>query len=144
MSEIVIETATGEEIWEFDKDAWPKEDTEHFGKDVGQFWTLMNFGFRAIDGSNTVGTAKGQLEAGVIYLKTILVSREYREQGIGEMLIKKIIAWAMPYGAHKIFLFTMSHWGSTKFYEKLGFNQTGTLPNHYLKRDFVIYSKDLN
>ena len=139
---IKIKKATKDEIADFDIDAWHGEDIKHYGERVN--WVEKEFAFKVIKDEQIVGTAKGKFEAGVIYLQTIIVSKNHRRKGVGKTLIDKILDWAMPLHAHKIILFTMPEWDSCKFYESIGFKQSGTLPNHYLKRDFVIYSKDLS
>lgn len=143
MPEIKIEAVPYEEICEYDYEVWPKEDIDHFGKKVGPLWIAEDYSFRAVCDENIIGSAHGRLEAGVIYLKTLIVSKEFRKKGVGKMLIDEIINWAKPLSAHKMYLFTAPDWDSCRFYEKLGFTQSGILPNHYLKKDFVIYSKDL-
>lgn len=142
MSDVKIEPADKNELINFDVEAWHGENIEHYGEIVD--WVEKDFIFKALIDNQIIGSAKGKFEAGVIYLQTIIVSKKHRRKGIAKMLLDKIFEWAKPYNAHKIMLFTMPSWDSCKFYESLGFRLAGKLPNHYLKRDFVIYSKDID
>ncbi|WP_418391067.1 GNAT family N-acetyltransferase, partial [Akkermansia sp.] len=49
---------------------------------------------------------------------------EYREQGIGSMLVRKATEWIMQDGRFDIGLFTCSH-RNTPFYEHIGWLQKG-------------------
>lgn len=57
------------------------------------------------------------------------------------MLVAEVEKFGKQLGAHKIFLFTMEKWEASRFYESIGNRKTGMLTKHYLKRDFIIYSK---
>lgn len=136
-----ISKATKEEIASFDEKAWRGEDLEHYGEPVS--WVKKDFIFKATENGKIVGVIKGKFEAGVVYISTMVVARDKRRQGIGKMLVERAEKFGKDLGAHKVFLFTIEEWDASRFYEKLGYKKTGDLPNHYLKRDFVIYSKSI-
>ena len=59
------------------------------------------------------------------------------------MLIEKAGEDAKKKGVHKLYLTTGDGWKSVEFYKKLGFIQTGELKKHYLKHDWLEFSKFL-
>ncbi len=138
---ISITKATEEEIKEFDERVWQGEDIEYYGEPIE--WVKKEFVFKATEGKEIVGTVKCKFTAGVIYIGTLIVAKDRRKQGIGRKLMSKVEDYGKEHGAHKIYLFTMEEWEASRFYKSLGFEKIGDLPNHYLKRDFVIYSKDI-
>lgn len=63
------------------------------------------------------------------------------EKYFGKMLMEKAEAFATKEKLHKIYLETGATWGVVDFYKKLGYRETATLPDHYLKQDYIILSK---
>lgn len=127
------------EIKKFDDAEWEKLDSKHYGREVD--WKEKKFVFKAILGKKLVGVIKGKVEAGVIYVATIIVSQKEQGKGIGTALIERAIDFGKKEKAHKIWLFTGKDWAENEFYRKLGFAKIADLPKHYLEHDFVIYSK---
>ncbi|MFA4998534.1 MAG: GNAT family N-acetyltransferase [Candidatus Paceibacterota bacterium] len=139
MNMINISKATEKEIRKFNKKAWHKADIEHYGSGVR--WVGKSFVFKAKENGKIMGSIKAKYEGGVIYVKNIIVDESERGRGIGRKLMEKVEREGKKLGGHKIYLFTMEKWGSSKFYKSLGFRKTADLRKHFLKRDFVIYSK---
>ena len=46
-------------------------------------------------------------------------------------------------GAHKVYLKTGKGWEAEKFYQKLGYKNVAILRKHHLKKDFVVYEKEI-
>lgn len=136
---VTISKAIEKEIKNFEEKTWRGEDIEHYGKPVR--WIKRKFIFKATENGKIIGTVKGKFVAGVIFVETLIVAKDKRERGVGRKLMERVEEFGKQFAAHKIFLFTMEEWQASKFYEALGFKKTGKLLNHYLKRDFVIYSK---
>lgn len=136
---VKVTEATIEEIREFDKKEWRKANVVFYGSSV--VWVGKRFIFKATKDGKIIGAAKGNYKAGVVYINAMIVDEIERRRGVGKKLIEKIGNWGKHLGAHKIFLFTMEEWEANKFYRKLGFKKTGDLPKHFLKKDFVIFSK---
>lgn len=134
-----ISNTTEKEIKNFEEKTWHEEDLLHYGGPIR--WIKRKFIFKATENGKIIGTVKGKFEAGVIFVETLIVAKDKRKGGIGRKLMEKVREFGKQLDAHKIFLFTMEEWRASKFYEALGFKKTGNLPSHYLKRDFVIYSK---
>jgi len=131
------------EISAFAKKSWAGENIEHYGEQI--HWVEEKFLFKAIDNGHLVGYTLGEFEAGVIFLKELIIDKTERGKGIGKALIDYLAShsWKKCGKAHKIYLFTMESWKASKFYKKLGFRITAKFPKHYLKRDFVVFSKDI-
>lgn len=136
---IQITNSTEKEIEPFEDKTWRNEDIEHYGEPVQ--WIVKKFIFKATERGKIIGIVKGKFETGVIYIDTVIVAKEKRCIGVGKKLMDKVESFARQNNTHKIFLFTMEKWKASKFYKSLGFKKSGELPKHYLKRDFVIYSK---
>jgi len=136
---INIDKATEKEIKEFNRKEWRKADIEHYGRGIR--WIGKPFIFKAKENGKIVGSVKAKYEGGVIYVKNIIVDEDRRGRGIGRKLMERVEKEGKKIGGHKIYLFTMEKWGSSKFYKGLGFRKTADLKKHFLKRDFAIYSK---
>jgi len=62
------------------------------------------------------------------HLDWLAVTEEYRERRIGATLVQKVCDWALSHGKNKIWTEISpktSIFGTTAFYEKLGFRQIG-------------------
>lgn len=139
---IKVTKATRKEIREFNVSEWHEVDTEHYGRKVqGTEWNSKRFIFKATIKEEIVGTITGKHLAGVVYIDSIIVAKTNRRQGVGGILMERVKEFGKKIGAHKVHLVTGRDWESNKFYEQLGFEKIGELPKHYLKHDFVIYSK---
>lgn len=141
MQNIQIQNSSKSELLDFESKAWRGENLAHYGERVE--WVTKQFAFKATLEEEIIGCATGVFESGVVELSTLIVDKNHRKKGIGKMLLNQVIEWAKPLGAHKIILSTMERWEAAKFYKHLGFTLAGKLPNHYLKRDFVLYSKEI-
>jgi ribosomal protein S18 acetylase RimI-like enzyme len=60
---------------------------------------------------------------GVCFISWFGILKEYRKQGLGSMLLKKYIEYALSRRAHLIELYTYN--GASGFYEKHGFQLIG-------------------
>lgn len=136
---IKINKTTEKEIKRFIKREWRSMDIEHYGRRVN--WQEKNIVFKATENKKIIGIILAKYEAGVIYLRNIIVDKNKRSQGIGKMLMEKVERVGKRLGAHKIFLYTGTGWASEKFYRSLGYRKTADLPKHYFKRHFALYSK---
>lgn len=125
----------------FDKAEWRLHDHEHFGKDV--VWDTNLYYLKAHLKKEILGTMELEIEGGVGYIKTLLVSHTRMKQGIGKELIEKAEAITRKQKGHKMFLTTGKNWDAVKFYKAIGFEITGKLNNHYFNIDFVEMSKFL-
>lgn len=140
MNKISISKTTEKEIKSFSKRAWKEADLEHYGPGVR--WIGKEFILKATEGKKIVGSVKAKYDAGVVYVKNIIIAKNKRRQGVGRKLMLKTEEISKKLGSHKIYLFTGKKWViARKFYEKLGYKKTADLPKHFFKHDFVIYSK---
>ena len=118
---------------------WKKADLTHFGQAVD--WTKKEFHLKVTKNRKTVGYVKFAIEAGVCNIQEIIVAHDHQGQGIGRELMKETEKIAKESKVHKITLTTGKGWPSEKFYQALGYKQTGVLEKHSFKKDHVIYSK---
>ena len=138
---ITIAKTTEKEIKGFSKKARKEADIEHYGPAAR--WVSKEFILKATEGGKIVGVVKAKYEAGVVYIKNLIVAKDQRKQGIGRQLMAKAETAGKKLGGHKAFLFTGKTWSEKRFYEKLGYKKTGDLPKHFFKQDFVVYSKTI-
>jgi ribosomal protein S18 acetylase RimI-like enzyme len=121
---------------------WPAEDKIHFGKDNVDF-NKQEFTYLAEEDGKIGGYIKIMTDMGVCHLDSIIVGREYREKGIGRLLIEQAEAKAKELNMHKMILETGVEWGARAFYEKLGYKVVATLKDHFDHGDFVLMEKYL-
>ena len=91
-----------------------------------------------------VGVIYAKNDGGVIYLDTIIVEISHEGKGIGHILMQELEKKAAEKNAHKVYLQTRAEWEAVKLYEELGYKKTADLPNHFLKLDWVEYTKFLD
>lgn len=136
---VVIKNTNEKEVKKFNEKEWHRADIEHYGRPVK--WVSKLLVFKAVEKGKVVGSIKARYEVGVVFVKNIIVAKDKRRQGIGKKLIEQVEKTGKRLGAHKLYLNTMEKWNSTPFYKSLGFKKTADLKKHYLKKDFVIYTK---
>lgn len=141
--QITVQNELTSELSEFLKKFWHDADIEHYGKDSG--WQSESLIFLAYEEEikDPVGVLYAKLDAGVIFLDAIIVSKNSQKKGIGTALMSELEKVAKEKNAHKIYLYTRDDWNAVKLYKKFGFKKTQNLPNHYLKKDWVEYTKFL-
>lgn len=128
---------------EFGKKEWEKSDKKHFGTTDFE-WKERNTYIRAQEGNKILGIIHLKTVGGVGEIVSFIVGFDYHRKGVGTKLMRAAEALAKKQNCHKIFLVTGDGWEAEKFYQKMGFKQIAKLPNHYLKRDFVEFTKFLS
>ena len=136
---IKIKKSTKKGISALSDKLWGDAITKHYGSQVS--WIKKDFIFNATENQEIIGIVEGKFEAGVLYINDLAVSEDYRGKGIGKALLKKAEDFGKKMGAHKAHLITGKGWDTEEFYKKFGYIKIADLPNHYLKKDFVIYEK---
>lgn len=145
MTRIAITQTSDAEVEAFEKENWKIEDLRHYGMLVKwESWKPDFFTFKAEDNGIVVGVVACHHIAGVVFVERLIVKSNHRGKGIGKSLMKKVEAYCRGIKAHKIYLYTGKNWESNVFYASLGFELAGQLPKHFLKKDFVVYSKFLD
>jgi ribosomal protein S18 acetylase RimI-like enzyme len=120
---------------------WKKWDLEHYGEPVN--FITEEFSLKAIEGEEIVGALIFKVDGEVAFIDELIVKFDRTGEGIGEELIVKAESIAREYNCHKIQLHTGVDWKARKFYERMGYKKTNDLPDQYLRRDFVEYTKYL-
>lgn len=140
LSIINVDTLPQDAI-DFVKKEWPIADTIHFGRQIQ--WSKEKQALLAKDNEKIVGVLELTMQAGVMYIDELIVDSTKQGQGIGTALMKKAEDIARSNNLHKIYLDTGKNWPAVKFYESLGYQQTGVLPKHYVGIDYLIFTKFL-
>jgi len=130
------------ELTEFFIKSWQDADLEHYGTYTGFEEEKIILVARDENEIN-MGLLIAIHAGGVIFLDDIIVDKNHQHHGVGTELMTKLEEAAKEKNAHKIFLYTTAGWDAVKLYEKLGYKKTADLPNHYLKTDWVEYTKFL-
>lgn len=134
---IAITRATKKESLEHE---WRKVDVDHYGRPVTK-WVEKKFRLKAVENGEIVGIVDGKVEAGTVYIETLIVAQSAQGRDIGTSLIKAAEQRGQKYGAHRTWLLTGKRWAENTFYKKLGFTQAGELADFYLHEDFVVYTR---
>jgi ribosomal protein S18 acetylase RimI-like enzyme len=117
---------------------------EVLGKYIG---SPDKFAKVADDGGKIIGLAIGKLDhdTGVTDLGWIGVAPEYRHRGTARSLIDAVCSDAKKSGCHKLIAYTMARLDSAcAMYERCGFTREAEMTRHWLKIDFVMYSRWLD
>jgi len=130
------------EIKKFMDTEWKKRDFEHYGGPVN--FITEKFSLKAVEGETIIGALIFKIDGGVAFIDELIVSFDRQREGIGEELILKVESIAKEYNCHKVQLHTGVDWKARKFYERMGYKKTNNLPDQYLRRDFVEYTKYLS
>lgn len=136
---IKISQSKNKEVSDFGKREWSFVNVEHYGKNLD--YKQKDFVFKAVDDGKIVGSIKFSHEAGVLTINYLIVAHDKRGLGIGKLLTLKAEEQGKKLGAHKIYLVTGKDWEAEKFYQALGYKQSGILKNHNFHEDFVSYQK---
>ena len=129
------------EIEDFQKEEWEPADMAHFGRIIN--WEKHNQIFTARENGKLVGVLELCIQAGVMHIEAVIIKHDNYGKGVGKSLMEKAEIIAFENKLHKIYLETGKTWEATKFYEALGYQVTGELPNHFENQDYVEYSKFL-
>jgi ribosomal protein S18 acetylase RimI-like enzyme len=120
---------------------WDKMNIPHYGREIK--WQENKFRYKAVENGEIVGMVSGKYESGVLYIGNLITTQSARGRGVGTMLVNKAEEFGKKHGAHLIWLVTGKKWSENTFYQKLGFEIQGQLPDFYYHTDFVIYTKPI-
>ena len=86
----------------------------------------------AMDGETVAGYVGSQAVMGEADMMNVAVAPDYRRQGIGENLVKHLVADLAERGNHSLALEVReSNQAAISLYHKLGFTQVGFRPGYY-------------
>ena len=126
---------------DFYKNVWHQANEDYFGKQID--WSSTTKIIEAYDKNELVGAIEMKIQVGVMYIFEVAVSPSHHRKGLGTMLMKKAEDIAKEMKLHKIYLETGKTWGTSTFYKRLGYKQTGIFPKHFGGHDYLQYSKFL-
>jgi ribosomal protein S18 acetylase RimI-like enzyme len=95
----------------------------------------------SLENNRIIGACISELyEGGLLKIDKLIVGKEYRRQGVGLMLILKVIGYAKKNGIHNIQCVSLSiDKESKKFLKKAGFRKVGKLRRYLGKQDYYIW-----
>lgn len=129
---------------EFKNQEWEKVHVEHFGREQNPvYWSKKLLLLKAVEGKKILGVMSGEVMAGVLHIKELIIADASRGMGVGNELMKVTESKSREMGFHTMYLETGRNWKAVPFYEKFGFKIVGDLRNFYEKTDFIIMKKDL-
>ena len=89
----------------------------------------QRIGFLAVDGETTCGIAGALLDQGDpkrAHLISMWTAPTHRQQGIGRLLVERVLGWAHTRNVDTMLLMvTRNNGPAIAFYERLGFTRTG-------------------
>lgn len=138
---IEISSYQPEEHTAFAKSQWPVADMENYGH-PGE-WETPRYFLTAKYSNLVAGIAVVDLDDGVLEIRQIIVDSAKRRQGIGRTLMDRIEKIAVEHQAHKISLLAAKGLPAEKFYQSLQYIPEAEIPNHYVKRTYIVYVKYL-
>jgi len=121
---------------------WRLQDNAHYGRPVIK-WIEKKFRYKAVENEEIVGIIDGKIEAGKVFIETLIVAEKARGKDIGTSLIQAAEQFGKKYEAHRTWLVTGKEWSENIFYKKLGFQLVGKLSDFYLHADFVLYTRKI-
>ncbi|MCL4354506.1 GNAT family N-acetyltransferase [Patescibacteria group bacterium] len=136
---LILTKRKTKEMKDFSRKEWNIADKKHFGKKIS--WDEKQSYIRAEENNEIVGMIHYKITKGVMEIVTLLIGHNRQRQGFGKKLIQKVEQIAKKNNCHKLYLITGVGWNSIKFYKAMGFKETGKLQKHYLKKDWLEFSK---
>ena len=98
------------------------------------------YGVCALVEGRVVGMARVIGDGGLVfYIQDVIVRPEYQRQGIGTMLMERIMAYIRSHAHHNSVIGLMAAAGKEPFYERYGF---ATRPNDRLGSGMTIFWRD--
>ena len=101
------------------------------------------FAITARVGGEIVGTATGELRRDCCHLGILVVSPEWRSQGVGSHLMRAVERLATERGAPLVRLEVRRHGPAERFYRERGFLPVATLPSWREGHDFTLMMRHL-
>jgi GNAT superfamily N-acetyltransferase len=125
----------------FWKKEWARVDLKQWGRHTD--WKKKTFFIKASDKGKIVGLLEMSIMAKVAKVVDLIVAHDSRRKGIGKELMFKAEKLARKHGVHKIHLNTGRGFMAEKFYQAVGYKQTGISKKHFFHHDFIRFSKFL-
>jgi 2'-5' RNA ligase/ribosomal protein S18 acetylase RimI-like enzyme len=91
-----------------------------------------------------VGVAEGDVRGPVLRIGRLIVSPEWRDQGVGSQLLRTAEMLGLEQGCNRVRLETLAGERAERFYCERGFAVMTILPRWREERDFVVMERHLN
>lgn len=115
-----------------------------FNKEQGYSWDQKKYSLIALENKKLIGFAKFKITGGASYLNELIVSKEFRGKGIGNLLIKRFEEFSKNKGCHVVYLETSNkHKTALKFYKKQGYKKVATLKDNKFHFTWYFFEKRL-
>jgi ribosomal protein S18 acetylase RimI-like enzyme len=103
-----------------------------------EFWNFK----KKRNQSDFISNKSTSIDGTELYIKNLYVENEYRNRGIGTMLMNKVILEASSKGSKTILLYVENHLDNVKrLYRKLGFRKVGSFGGKIKKPRYLIMRK---
>ena len=109
---------------DFVREALTQFNNAHVGKDGHTPLNIVEYD----DDGNIIAGILGGTYWGWMYVDILWVREDHRRRGIGSRLLAEAEGEAARRGCHHVHLDTMS-WQAPEFYQKLGYETVGILPD---------------
>ncbi len=119
---------------------WAGYTLERYGKTLSP---SQPYAIVARKAGRVVGFAEGEVQNAVLRLGRLIVSPEWRHQGVGSHLLRAVEHLALERGCAQVRLATLLGGAAQQFYAERGFFVSATLPRWNEERDFVFMERPL-
>ncbi|MGA3214799.1 MAG: GNAT family N-acetyltransferase [Acidimicrobiales bacterium] len=119
---------------------WSGYTLERYGKTLSP---SQPYAIVARKAGRVVGFAEGEVQNAVLRLGRLIVSPEWRHQGVGSHLLRAVEHLALERGCAQVRLATLLGGAAQQFYAERGFFVSATLPRWNEERDFVFMERPL-
>lgn len=113
-------------------DLFAKKEWNIFDRERDYRWEKeRKYSFVVYDGDKIIGFSSFKIKGGAAYLSQLLVSKNNRKKGIGELLIKNFENFSKRKKCHIAYLDTSKkHKEAIRFYKKMGYKIVAQLKNN--------------
>ncbi len=115
-----------------------------FNKKLAYGWNTKKYTFVILEDKRIVGYSNIKINGGAAYLSQIIVSKEMRGKGMGDLLLKKFEAIAKNKKCHIAYLETSEkHKEALKFYKNHGYKTIAKLKNNKFHLTWYFLGKEI-
>lgn len=125
-------------------DNFAHNEWKRFNKKLAYGWNTKKYTFVILEDKRIVGYSNIKINGGAAYLSQIIVSKEMRGKGMGDLLLKKFEAIAKNKKCHIAYLETSEkHKEALKFYKNHGYKTIAKLKNNKFHLTWYFLGKEI-